>query len=185
MNTAICNAAPGTRGPSSLAAVTIVETERLRLRQLTLDDAPFVVELLNDPAFLRFIGDKGVRTLDDARNYLLNGPLNSYARHGFGLYLTELRDGGAIGMCGLVKRETLQDVDIGFAFLPQFGARGYALESAAAVMAHARNALGIARVVAIVSPGNEGSIRLLGKLGLKFERMIRMSAAEPEIKLFA
>jgi ribosomal-protein-alanine N-acetyltransferase len=166
--------------------MTILETKRLRLRRLTLDDAPFIVELLNDPAFLRFIGDKGVRTLDDARNYLLKGPLDSYARLGFGLYLTELREGGTpIGICGLVKRETLQDVDIGFAFLPQFFGKGYAFESAAAVMAHAKNALGIARVVAITSPDNDGSIRVLEKVGLKLERMMRLTPDTPEIKFFS
>ena len=105
----------------------ILETDRLILCKLTPDDAPFILELLNDSAFLRYIGDKGVKTLDDARDYILNGPIDSYGRHGFGLYLTKLKDGDVpIGICGLLKRETLEDVDVGFAFLPQFCGKGYA-----------------------------------------------------------
>jgi RimJ/RimL family protein N-acetyltransferase len=164
----------------------VLETDRLNLRWLSTDDAEFILELLNEPSFLRFIGDKGVRTLDDARDYILNGPVDMYNRLGFGLYLTELKESGEpIGMCGLIKRDGLEDVDIGFAFLPQFWARGYAYESAAAVMAYGKTVLGLRRIVAITSPDNYASARLLEKLGLRFERMIHLSKDAPEVRLFA
>ena len=166
--------------------MTVVETERLTLRRLELGDAEFILGLLNDPSFLRFIGDKGVRTLDDAREYISNGPVASYERFGFGLYLTERKeDRVPIGICGLLKRESLKDVDMGFAFLPQFWSKGYAFESASAVMAYGRNVLGLTRIVAVTSPDNGASIRLLEKLGLKFESMARLSEDSPEIRLFA
>jgi RimJ/RimL family protein N-acetyltransferase len=166
--------------------MNVLETERLILRHQTVDDAEFVFTLVNDPSWLRFIGDRGVRTLEDARDYIRKGAMDSYARHGFGLYLTALKDSGTpIGICGLVKRETLIDVDIGFAFLPQFAGKGYAFESASAVMTHAKNDIGLKRVVAITSPGNHGSIRVLEKLGLRFERMIRPVADKDEVTLYA
>jgi len=165
--------------------MTPIETERLLLCQLTADDAPFILELLNEPSFLRFIGDKGVRTLDDARDYILKGPIDSYERRGFGLYLVKLRDGGVpIGICGLVKRDALEDVDIGFAFLPSFWSRGYALESAAAVMNYGRAVIGLNRIVGITDPDNASSIRLLEKLGLQFERMVQLPDNVGENKLF-
>lgn len=168
-------------------AVTVVATtERLIIRRLTLDDAEFILDLLNQPSFLRYIGDKGVRTQDDARGYLRTGPMASYERFGFGLYLTTLKDGGApLGICGLVKRDALDDVDIGFAFLPGFWSRGYAGEAATAVLDHARRDAGLSRIVAIVSPDNEPSLRLLERLGLRFERMMQLTEGSPEIKLFA
>jgi RimJ/RimL family protein N-acetyltransferase len=153
---------------------------------MSVEDAGFIVELLNDPSFLRFIGDKGVRTIEDARQYILTGPLDSYDRHGFGLWLVELKGPQtAIGICGLLKRESLTDVDIGFAFLPQYRSKGFAFESAAAVMEHARAVLGLKRIVAIANDDNIGSHRVLGKLGMRFERMIRLSDDEPEIRLMA
>jgi [ribosomal protein S5]-alanine N-acetyltransferase len=167
-------------------AVKVLETERLILRRLTKDDAPFIFELVNDPDWLRFIGDRGVRTLDDARNYILKGPVAMYARLGFGLYLAELKhDHVPIGMCGLLKREELEDVDIGFAFMPQYRGQGYAYEAAAAAMAYGRKVLGLKRVVAIVSADNEGSARLLEKVGFRFERMIRFPGDADEIRLFS
>ena len=163
----------------------VLETDRLVLRWLSTGDAEFVLELLNEPSFLQFIGDKGVRTLEDARNYILNGPVDMYNRLGFGLYLTELKEGGVpIGMCGLIKRDGLEDVDIGFAFLPRFWAKGYAYESASAVMAYGKDVLGLKRIVAITSPDNDASGKLLEKLGLKFERMIRLSKDAEEVRLF-
>lgn len=164
----------------------ILETERLVLRELTTDDAEFILELVNDPSWLQFIGDKGVRNLYDARQYIINGPMASYAQNGFGLYLVQLKDTGtSIGMCGLVKRDTLPDADIGFALLPQFWAQGYAYESAAAVLGYARETLGRKRILAITSSDNEASAKVLGKIGLKFERMIRLTEDAPEIKLFS
>jgi RimJ/RimL family protein N-acetyltransferase len=165
--------------------VNVLETDRLMLRKLSVEDAPFILELVNQPAFLRFIGDKGVRTLDDARNYILEGPVDSYDRLGFGLYLVELKESGtAIGMCGLIKRESLEDVDIGYAFLPEFWGKGYAYEAAAAVMALGESAFGLQRIVAVVSTENYSSIKVLEKIGLRFERMIRLFEGDEEIKLF-
>jgi len=164
--------------------MNVIQTERLVLRQLDLNDAEFILELLNEAAFLRFIGDKGVRTLSDARSYILKGPMDSYGRHGFGMYATCLLDGTPAGICGLVKRDGLADVDVGFALLPRHRSKGYAVESASAVLAHARRVLRLQRIVAITSPENLGSIAVLEKIGLKFERTIRLAEHSPEIKLF-
>jgi ribosomal-protein-alanine N-acetyltransferase len=149
-----------------------------------LDDHEFILELLNEAGFLQFIGDKGVRTADDARSYIEKGPRDSYGRHGFGLYAACLRDGTPTGICGLVKRDGLADVDVGFAFLSRHRSKGYAVESAAAVLAHARQVLGLQRIVAITSPDNFDSIAVLEKMGLHFEGMIRLSEYSPELKLF-
>jgi RimJ/RimL family protein N-acetyltransferase len=166
--------------------MTVLETERLALRELTAGDAEFVLELLNDPAFIRYIADRGVRTLEQAREYILDGPVASYARNGFGLWLAVLKAGGTpAGICGLLRREGLQDVDVGYAFLPRYRGQGYAFEAAAAVLDYGRQALGLRRIVAIVSPDNARSIRLLEKLGLQFERMVRLPGDDEEIKLFA
>jgi RimJ/RimL family protein N-acetyltransferase len=151
--------------------MTLLETERLNLRELAFDDAPFILTLLNDPSFLRYINDKNVRNLEDARQYMLNGPMNSYARNGFGLYLVALKESQTpIGLCGLLKREELPDADIGFAFLPEFWGKGFAQEAAVAVMKDARERLGLTHLLAIVMPDNHASIKLLEKLGMKFER---------------
>lgn len=164
----------------------VLETDRLILRRLSAEDAPFILQLLNEPSWLRFIGDIGVRTVEDARNYILRGPVEMYARRGFGLYLVELKEEGApIGMCGLIKRDSLEDVDIGFAFLPAFWGKGYAYEAASAVMEYGRSAFGLTRLVAITSPDNHASGKLLEKLGFNFERMIKLSSDREEIKLFA
>lgn len=163
----------------------ILETERLVLCQFTARDAEFILQLLNEPSFIQNIGDRGVRTLSDAEKYIENGPVTSYARNGFGLYLVKLRESDeSIGMCGLIKRPGLEDVDIGYAFLPKFWSQGYAVESALAVMEQGRS-LGLKRLVAITDPANDGSIRVLEKVGFKFEKMIRLSADDIELKLFA
>jgi len=162
--------------------VIVIETERLILRRLTLDDAAFIHELVNDPDWLRYIGDKGVRTLDDARGYLEKGPIDMYARLGFGLFRVEQRsDGAVIGLCGLIKRDTLDDVDIGFAFLPAYRAQGYAREAAQATLDYARDALHLGRVVAIVSPNNRDSAKLLEKVGLREERRLEIAERDPVI----
>jgi RimJ/RimL family protein N-acetyltransferase len=164
----------------------VLETERLILRRLTVEDSEFILELLNDPSWLRFIGDRGVRTLDAARDYILKTLVAMYERLGFGLYLTELKDEGIpIGICGLIKRDSLEDVDIGFAFLPKFRGNGYAFESALAVMAYGKRTFGLNRLAAITSPDNYGSARLLEKLGFNFERMVRLSDDNAEVSLFA
>jgi RimJ/RimL family protein N-acetyltransferase len=162
----------------------VIQTPRIDLRELDLGDAGYILELLNEPGFIRFIGDKGVRTLADARDYLRQGPMDSYAHNGFGLYAACLRDGTPIGMCGLVKREGLDDPDVGFAFLSRYWSKGYAVESAGAVLAYAVESLRLERVVAITSPDNWASIAVLGKIGFKFERMIRLVDHSPELKLF-
>ncbi len=170
-------------GASSLK---VLETDRLILRRLSLEDAQFIFRLLNEPSFLHYIGEKGVRTIDDACDYILQGPIHSYERFGFGLYLTELKEGGIpIGICGLLKREALADVDIGFAFLPEFWKKGYAFESASAVLAYGRDVVGLERIVAITSPDNNRSINVLNKLGLIFECRITLSEDGSKIKLFA
>ena len=164
--------------------MSILDTERLSLRSITLKDAAFILELLNDPAFLRFVGDKGVRTVDEAREYIARGPQASYARNGFGLWLVELKASRVpVGICGLLKREALSDVDLGFAFLPHYRSNGYAYESAAAVLQYGRNALGIKRIVAITNPDNADSLRVLKKIGMSFEQMIRLAEDELEVKL--
>lgn len=162
----------------------VIRTDRLVLRQLDLQDAEFILELLNEAQFLRFIGDKGVRTPDDARAYILKGPRDSYERNGFGLYAACLLDGTPAGICGLVRREGLADVDVGFAFLARHCAQGYAVESASAVLVHARQVLRLQRIVAITSPENFGSIAVLERIGLKFERMVRLAEHSAELKLF-
>lgn len=150
-----------------------LETERLLLRPFTTADAPFILTLLNEPSFLRYIGDKKVRNLDDARQYLTDGPIASYHKNGFGLNLVELKETQtSIGMCGLLKRDELPDPDIGFAFLPDFWNKGYAFEAAAAVMNDARERLKLNRILAIVNPDNYASMKLLERLGLSFERLL-------------
>jgi RimJ/RimL family protein N-acetyltransferase len=162
------------------------ETDRLVLRRLTPDDAPFILRLLNEPSFLQHIGDRGVRNVADAKQYILTGPMASYERHGFGLFLVELKDGGApIGICGLLKRDALDDVDVGFAFVPESWSKGYAFESTQATLAYARDTHHLRRVVAIVSPENVASIGLLVKLGFFFDRMVQMPGDRDEVKLFA
>ncbi len=164
----------------------IIETERLQLRRLSVDDADFVLRLLNEPSFIQNIGDRGVRTLEGARAYILKGPVASYENFGFGLWMVETKSGATpIGICGLLKREVLEDVDIGYALLPEFWSQGYALESASAVMTYAREQLRATRVLAVVNAGNQSSIHLLEKMGFQFERMVRLSENAPEIKLFA
>jgi len=166
--------------------VTILETEHLALRKITVDDAAFMLDLLNQSSFIKYIGDRGIRTLDDARKIILTRYLDAYERLGFGVYLTQLRESQIpIGICGLVKRDGLEDVDIGYAFLPQYWSMGYASESASAVLVYARNTLGIRRVLGITAPDNAGSIRVLEKAGLKFERMIKLPGEDVELKLFS
>jgi RimJ/RimL family protein N-acetyltransferase len=163
----------------------ILKTERLELRELSLADDEFILELLNEPGFLRHIGDKGVRTLGDAREYIAQGPAQSYGRFGFGLYLACLAGGDEpVGICGLLKRDTLADVDLGFAFLSRYCRKGYATESAAAVLDYGRRRFKLKRIVAIAAPENYGSIAVLEKIGLKFERMVRLGGDAADLKLF-
>jgi RimJ/RimL family protein N-acetyltransferase len=164
----------------------IIETARLRLRRLTAEDAEFILRLLNEPSFLEHIGDRGVRTLDDARAYIQNGPIASYESNGFGLYLVEEKEIGCpIGMCGLLKREALQDVDIGYALVPEFWSKGYASEAASAVISFASVELGRRRILALTSLDNHGSIHVLEKLGFRLEGQVRLTKDSGTSKLFS
>jgi len=160
--------------------MVVLETERLRLRELEAADAAFILELVNEPDWLRFIGDRGIRDLDAARNYIEQGPRAMQAKHGFGLWCVESRaDGTALGMCGLIKRDTLEHVDIGFAFLARHRGRGYAREAAQGTLAHA-GGLGLKTLAAITDPANARSIHLLEGLGFRFQEQRSLSPdAEP------
>ena len=163
----------------------VCETPRLRLRHLSLNDAAFVLELLNEPEFIRNIGDREVRTLEDARRYIRSGTVTGYEKCGFGLYLVELQAHATpIGVCGLLKRDYLEDVDVGFALCERFRNQGYAFEAASAVMRYGKEVLKLGRIVAITSPDNHASIKLLRRLGLEFERNIRVPDVARDTSLF-
>jgi [ribosomal protein S5]-alanine N-acetyltransferase len=175
------------RDQAQIAAypLKVLETERLVLRRLTVEDAAFILRLLNEPAWKLHIGDFGVGTLEDARKYIEKGPVAMYARMGFGLCRVELKSTGEpIGICGLIKRASLDDVDVGYALLREFWGKGYAYESAAAVMAYGRGTFHLDRIVAISSKDNHASARLLEKLGFQFERMVRLKADAEEVNLY-
>jgi len=166
--------------------MTAIETERLILRRLSYDDTAFIVELVNEPAFRRYIGDKNVRNAADARAYLRDGPIGSYERFGFGLFLAMPKETGAsAGICGLVKRDAFDDPDLGFAFLERYCGRGFAFEASRAVLDYGFDSLGLERIIAMADPDNERSVRLLAKLGMQFERKVRMSGDAYDIDLFA
>ena len=160
----------------------VLQTPRLAMRELRGSDAPFILRLLNDPAWLRYIGDRGVRTVEGAREYLETRMISMYARLGFGLWMVEPRTGGApMGICGLVKRDQLPEVDLGFAFMPEFRGKGHAYESALAVRDHATRALGLRRLLAITSPANADSVRLLERLGFAREREMPWAGDEKDV----
>ena len=161
-----------------------LRTSRLVLRELDHRDAAFILELLNEPGFLRFIGDKGVRTLEDACRYLDRGPRASYARHGYGLNAVCLPDGTPLGLCGLVRRDGLEHADLGFAFLARGRGQGYAAESARAVLQQAFGHFKLPRVVAITALDNQASIAVLTQVGLSFERLIQLRADGESLRLF-
>lgn len=163
----------------------MINTERLTLSPFTLEDDVFILRLLNEPSFIDNIADRGVRTLEDARAYLSNGPIASYAANGFGLWRVSLGDGGPpIGMCGLIRRAGLADVDLGYALLPEYTGQGYAVEAARAALDFGRVALGLGRIIAIVSPGNERSVRVLEKLGFARAGTTRLPNDTLDLLLF-
>jgi RimJ/RimL family protein N-acetyltransferase len=164
--------------------LNVLETARLQLRRVEHSDAPFILQLVNDPEWLRHIGDKNVHNLDDARRYVDDGPLTMYARNGHGLWLVALRDGTAIGLCGLIKRDSLEDVDIGYALLPAYRGRGYAREAAAACLAYGFDTLKLPRIVAITAPDNLASGLLLESIGLRYQGLLP-SPGEADLKLYA
>jgi len=162
-----------------------ITTPRLNLRRFAESDASFALALLNDPDWLRFIGNKEVRTLEDAAAYLRDGPITMYARFGLGLLSVDLKGGGQpIGMCGLIQRDGVVDVDIGFAFLPAFRAKGYAREAASATLAYGHDSLGLKRIVGFTSPDNLSSVALLEKIGMRLERTVTLPDSAEELLLF-
>lgn len=163
----------------------ILHTEHLELRWLTLDDAAMMLAIWNDPAFLRYVGDRGVRTVEQAREAVTAGPLKLYADYGYGPFrLVRRHDGSDVGICGLFRRDGLDEPDIGFSILPDYRGQGYGFEAAAAVLDHARDALQLSGVIAIVSPQNDPSIGLLEKLKMRYERTIRMPGDDHDVSLY-
>jgi RimJ/RimL family protein N-acetyltransferase len=163
----------------------MLETERLLIDEFTVNDAPFMLALLNMPAWIEFIGDRGVRTLEDAHQYILDNPISNYRQYGFGPYAVRLKSNSApIGMCGLHKRTFLPDIDVGFAFLTDYAGQGYGYEVASALIGYGRDVLGFTRITGITKPTNAKSIRLLEKLGLRFEKNVRFGTNVEESLLF-
>jgi RimJ/RimL family protein N-acetyltransferase len=168
-----------------VSGVEVLRTERLILRHLSEEDAPFILELLNSQGFIDNIGDRGVRDLDGARRYVTEGPGASYQKYGYGLWLAVLKKTGEpIGICGLVKRDGLEDADVGYALLERYWGHGYAQEGAAATLAHAREVIGLGRVVAITDPSNAGSIAVLKKIGMKAAGLIKVPGYDEDSAFF-
>ena len=164
----------------------VLETDRLTVRRLTVDDSAFILRLLNEPSFIQHIGDRNVRSLADAKQYILAGPMASYDLHGYGGFLVELKETRLpIGVCGLIRRDTLDDVELRFAFMPESWSKGYAFEAAAAMVSHAHDRHGLKRLVAVTSQENVATINLLVRLGFYFDRMVRLPDEKEELRLFA
>jgi RimJ/RimL family protein N-acetyltransferase len=166
--------------------LNVIETERLNLREMSEADAEFVFEILNDPGFVRFVGDRGVRTHEAAARYINERFVESYRQNGFGLWLVETKDEKArAGICGLINRGALPGIEVGYAFLPPFRSKGYAFEAASAATVYARDVLRLSRLYAIVNPDNAVSIRVLEKLGMSYERPVRLTGEESDVSLFS
>jgi RimJ/RimL family protein N-acetyltransferase len=164
----------------------IAESRRTTLRELTPDDAEFIFDLVNQPSFLANIGDKGVRNLDDAKRFILDGPWKRDQPEGYGQFLVELKtDGRPIGVCGLLYRERLAVSDVGCAFMPEFWRQGYALETATGVMEYGRSVLGVEKIVGLTAEHNHASIALLAKLGMSFEKTVKMADDDPGTPLYS
>lgn len=164
----------------------ILETERLILRRFTLADTKFILELVNSQGWIANIGDRNIKTNEQAKVYLQNGPLKSYTLNGFGLWLVEVKsDKTSIGMCGIIKRDNLENPDIGFAFLPAFTGKGFAYEIANATLAFAINTLKIPVILGITIPANKASIKLLEKIGLKFSKTFNLPNDPNSLMLFS
>lgn len=174
------------RDPENQFAMYPLETNRLRLREFTENDSPFILELLNTDGWIRYIGDRKINSLDTAKKYLIDGPIKSYTQYGFGLSMVELSDEKTpVGMCGLIKRDSLEDFDLGFAFLPEFTGKGYAFEIADACLNFAFHELKLNRVVAITLPENTACVSLLKKLGMRFEKTVTLPNDTVALSLFA
>lgn len=177
--------AAGANGKETTMKI-ILETERLLLREFGISDTSFIIELVNSPGWLAYIGDRNIKTAEQAQTYLLNGPIKSYAQNGFGLWLVALKtELVPIGMCGILKRETLDNPDIGFAFLPEYTGKGYAFESAAATMAFAKDVLQLSTISAITVPENKASINLLEKVGLKLIKPFQFEGKDEKLLLYS
>jgi RimJ/RimL family protein N-acetyltransferase len=162
------------------------ETDRLRIRPFTTGDAEFIIALLNSPGWLEFIGDRKIKTIEQANTYLTDGPMKSYQEHGFGLSMVELKTTSLpIGMCGILKRPGLDHPDIGFAFLPEFNGQGYAFEAATATMLHATDGLRLPCVYAITDLGNHRSIKLIEKIGMTYLDTVILPGAEIGVMRFS
>ena len=164
----------------------VAQSTRLRLRHIQVEDADFVLQLLNEPDFLKNVGDKNVRDRSGAEAYIERGPIASYESHGYGLYLVELIESGkAIGICGLLKRDFLEHADLGFALMPGYRGNGYAFEAAQATIELARTTLNLSKIVAFTANNNMRSIKLLEKLGMKFDNLMSLPGADKSVKLFS
>jgi RimJ/RimL family protein N-acetyltransferase len=165
--------------------LNIIETERLNILLLSLNDEEFVFRLLNDPDWIKYIGDRKINNHADARNYILLNIISSYEKYGFGLFLVkEKQNDISIGICGLLKRDYLDDVDIGFAFLPEYRGKGYGYESASAVIKYGQESFGLDKILAITQSNNLNSIKMLKKLGLEYIKNIKLPEEEEELRLF-
>ena len=163
----------------------ILETQRLRLRQFNLDDCEFIIKLLNSPGWIEYIGDRNVKTKEQAESYLKNGPLKSYEKNGFGLSMVETKFREPIGMCGIIRRDSLEHPDLGFAFLPEYTSQGFGFEIGSAVLTHAKKDLDFPTVLAITLPTNVKSIRLLEKIGFSFVKNHRADSTSEEFLLYS
>jgi len=164
----------------------IVKTARLQLRSLNIDDAAFILRLVNEPSFKSNISDKGVRNLDDAIRFILEGPWTTQKKEGYGQFLIELSSNRQpIGVCGLLYRDSLDVSDVGFALLPEYWGRGYAYEAAAAVLKYGHSTLRIDKICGLTSARNRASIRVLEKLRMKFVKIVKMSADDPGTVLYS
>ena len=164
----------------------VTESERLLLREMNVDDAPFILELLNDPDWIKYIGDRGIRTEEAARKYIEEGPMAMYKEHGIGLYVVELKESiTPIGVCGLIQRDFLKDVDLGFGYLSRYFGQGYGYEAAKAVLDYGVEKLGYRRIAGFTSLDNVKSANLLKKLGMRDEGKIRYSSMAEYVRLFA
>ncbi|MCB0444149.1 MAG: GNAT family N-acetyltransferase [Gelidibacter sp.] len=167
--------------------IKIAETKRLIIAKMTLNDASFMLKLLNTPHWIKYIGDRNIKTIDEAKTYLKNGVLKSYAELGFGFYKLMLKEENnkTIGTCGLIKREQLDGIDIGFALLPDYEGKGFGYESSLEIMAFAEHTLQLKRILAITNPINSNSIKLLEKLGLTYQKRVKPFDDNEELLLFA
>lgn len=164
----------------------MLTTDRLTLAEFTTADSAFILRLVNTPSWIKYIGERDVSNIAEAEQYLLEGPIKSYRDHGFGFYGMKLRSTGKpIGMCGLIKRDDMKEIDLGFALLPEFEGQGYALEAARAVLEYAAEKLGLVRLIAFTLPNNLRSISLLKRLGFSYEESMLYGTEKEEVDVFS